>query len=164
MKQIIFFRIFLITIWMNGMSNAATATFDIQYVEISADTLEPQKMEEEIFINPYEFPRFPGCEDLDISSAEKKKCAEEKMQEFIYDNLKVPKIAQQLCIEGMIVISFTVDKKGNIINPKILRDLGGGFGREGLRVISRMPQWIPGKFSGVPSDIQMNIPIRIGLR
>jgi len=163
MKKRLSFCILFILIWVNGISNVAAATFAIQDIKISSDTLEPENLDEVIFINPHEYPRFPGCEGLDISLAEKKKCAEEKMQKFIYENLKIPEIAQESRIEGMIVISFTVDKEGNIVNPKILRDFGGGFGREGLRVIELMPQWVPGKFNGVPVDLQMNIPIRISL-
>jgi len=153
------FLIILVSIWMNSAPNVAAAIFDIQQIKISTDTLEPD-LDEVIFINPLEFPRFPGCEDLDISQSEKKKCAEEKMNEFIYSNLKTPE-AHESSIEGMIVISFIVDKEGNIVEPKILRDFGGGFGKEGLRIVESMPQWIPGKQFGKPVRVQFNLPIRI---
>ncbi len=159
MKNTHQFWIILLLIWMGNTSNISAAIFYTQQIKISSDTLEPD-LDDVIFVNPLEFPRFPGCEDLDISQNEKKKCAEEKMNEFIYANLKIPEIAQQIRIEGMAVVSFIVDKEGNIVEPKILRDIGGGFGEECLRVVASMPQWIPGKQYGEPVRVQLNLPIR----
>lgn len=143
------------------MSNMVTTTFDIQHIQIASDTLQPENLDEVIFINPWEMARFPGCEELDISLSEKKKCAEEKMWKFVYGNFKYP---PDVCAEGTIVIGFTIDKNGNINDPKVMRDISGLFGEEGLRVVSLMPCWIPGKFNGKPTDVRMNLPIRIGLR
>ena len=41
-------------------------------------------------------PRFPGCEDMKGSDAEKEECAKKKLLEFIYGNLKYPTIALSL--------------------------------------------------------------------
>jgi len=112
----------------------------------------------EEFITPIEnMPRFPGCEDLDISIEERKKCAEKKLLKFVYENLRYP---TRTCGGGMIVINFTIDKEGNVIHPKILRGIGGGFNEEGLRVVRSMPQWIPAKQDGKPIDSDFNLPIR----
>ena len=163
MKKTLYFYLLLAFIGMNCISNVAAASLDIQCIKTSLDTLKPSTVEE--IIDPIrEMPRFPGCEDLDISIQEKKKCAEEKMLEFVYGNLKTPEILQQSCnIEGMAVISFTIDKEGNVINPKILRDIGGGFGEECLRVVRSMPQWIPAKEGGKLVDVNFNLPIRFKL-
>jgi len=161
MKKTFRFCVFLLLIWMNDTSNTAAMAFDIQQIKMSSDTLKPLTIYEEIIDPIREIPRFPGCEDLDISIQEKKKCAEEKLLEFVYGNFKYP---PEVCAEGMIVIGFIIDKKGNVIEPKILRDISGGFGKEGLRVVASMPQWIPGKEFGKTVRIHYNLPIRIGLR
>jgi len=162
MKKTFYFCILLALIGMNGVSNVAADTFDFQDIKTSLDTLKPPITYEEIIDPIREMPRFPGCEDLDISTKERKKCAEEKLLEFVYGNLKTPEILQQSCnIKGMAVISFTIDKEGNIIDPKIRRDIGGGFGEECLRVVRSMPQWIPAKEGGKLVAVNFNLPIRI---
>ncbi len=158
MKKTLYFL--LAFIGMNCISNVAIASFNIQYVQTSLDTLKPSPIEE--IIDPIRvMPRFPGCEDLDISTKEKKKCAEEKMLEFVYGNLKYPANA---CVEGMIVINFTIDEEGNIINPKVVRDIGGGAGEEGLRVVKLMPKWIPAEEFGKLVKVNFNLPIRFKLQ
>jgi len=161
MKETIRFCIFFLLIWMSGTSNVAAATFDIQYIKRSSDTLKPSPIYEEIIDPIREMPRFSGCEDLDISNNERKKCAEKKLLEFVYGNIKYP--ARVCNVEGMVIINFTIDKEGNIINPKILRDIGGGFGEEGLRVVKSMPQWIPAKEGGKVVAVNFNLPIRFKL-
>ena len=68
-------------------------------------------------------PRFPGCEDKG-SAAEKKQCADKKMLEFIYKNIKYPAIARENGVEGTCVIQFVVEKDGAIADAKVVRDIG----------------------------------------
>ena len=113
-----------------------------------------------------EMPRFPGCENTEGSIAEKKQCADKKMLEFIYTNFKVPIVAREGGVEGVLVIRFIIDEKGKVINPQILRNICAGCGKEGLRVVNRMnelPPWTPGKQNGKPVKVQWNLPIRICL-
>ncbi len=116
-------------------------------IEVGAEIIAPIQ----------DMPRFPGCEDLDISSEERKKCAEEKLLTFVYGNLNYPVNAHS---QGVIVINFTINKEGHVINSKILRNLPGGLGEEGLRVVQSMPQWIPAKQDGKPVNFNFNLPIR----
>lgn len=161
MKNTFYFSVLFALIWINCVSDVTAATFDRQNIKTSSDTLKPPITYEEIIDPIRKMPRFPGCEDLDISIQEKKKCAEEKLLKFVYGNFKYP---TDVCAEGMIVIGFTIDEKGNVIEPKILRDIGGGFGEEGVRVVASMPQWIPAEEFGKLVRVQFNLPIRIGLR
>lgn len=124
---------------------------------------EPEEEIDEIFTIVQQMPRFPGCEDGAGDDAEKKKCAEKKMLEFIYKNIKYPSIARENGIEGMVVVSFVVDKLGNITDPKILRDLGGGCGKEALRIVQSMPKWTPGRQRNQPVKVQFNLPVRFKL-
>ena len=49
--------------------------------------------QDELFNVVEEMPRFPGCEELEITPAEKKKCAETKLLEYIYSNVQYPQEA-----------------------------------------------------------------------
>lgn len=115
-----------------------------------------------------QMPRFPGCEDISGSQAEKKACADQKMLEFIYQNIKYPAIARENGIQGTTVVSFVVDVNGLIQEPKIMRDIGGGCGQEALRVVqlmNKMPQqWTPGMHEGEAVRVRFNLPIRFTLQ
>jgi len=124
---------------------------------------EPEEEVDEIFTIVQQMPRFPGCEDMAGDDTQKKQCAEKKMLEYIYKNIKYPSIARENGIEGMVVLSFVIDKQGNITEPKILRDLGGGCGKEALRIVKSMPNWTPGKQRNQPVKVQFNLPVRFKL-
>ena len=61
-----------------------------------------------------EIPRFQGCEAI-VDYEERNKCAQLKMLKFIYKNIKYPKFARQEGIQGSALVSFVIDKAGNII-------------------------------------------------
>ena len=109
-------------------------------------------------------PHFPGCEEMNFElEAEAKKCADKKMLEFIYANIKYPKEAREGNIQGMVVIKFIVEKDGSISNVKLLRDIGGGCGEEALRVANAMPRWTPGLQRGRAVRVQFNLPVKFKL-
>ena len=109
-----------------------------------------------------DMPQFGGCDDLK-SKKERKICSDKKMMEFIYSKIKYPSIARENGIEGMVVIQFLIDKKGEISNAKIVRDIGGGCGKEALRIVNEMPNWSPGKQRGRPVKVQFNLPVNFKL-
>ncbi len=128
----------------------------------------PEPEVEEIFQVVEQMPRFPGCEDMAGTNEEKKACADQKMLEFIYRNIRYPAIARENGIEGQVVVTFVVDTEGRIQDPKILRDIGGGCGQEALRVVqmmNNMPErWTPGRQRGRSVNVQFNLPVRFTLQ
>jgi protein TonB len=119
------------------------------------------------FIIVEQMPRFPGCEDMKGDNSSKKICADQKMLSYVYDHIKYPEIAREMGIEGMVVVSFIVDKDGTIIDMEIKRDPGGGCGKEAVRVIRLMnkmsQKWTPGKQRGKAVQVRYNLPIRFRL-
>ncbi len=113
-----------------------------------------------------EMPRFPGCEEVsDIG--ERKVCAQQKMLGYIYQEINYPAHAREIAIEGTVVVRFYVNKNGEIEDPEILKDLGGGLSEEALRVVNKMkdlPQrWIPGTQRGKVVKVAYNLPIKFRL-
>lgn len=127
----------------------------------------PPKKEEEIFKIVEQMPRFPGCEDMKGTDAQKEECAKKKMIEFIYKNLKYPPIARENGIEGSAVIQFTVDKDGSIKDVEIVRDPGAGCGeaaKAAVEAMNNMPnKWTPGKQRGVPVKVLYTMPVKFKL-
>lgn len=94
-------------------------------------------------------PEFPGGPD--------------SMFAFLYRTIKYPKKAIRKNITGVVYAGFVVEKDGQISNVKILRDIGGGCGKEVLRVINAMPKWKPGIFNGEPVRTEFVLPITFNL-
>ncbi len=120
---------------------------------------------EEIFTVEEEMPCFPGCEDR--PKAELRACANQKMLQFIYKNIKYPAIARENGVEGTVVIRFYVDKDGSIKEPQILKDIGAGTGAEAMRVVKMMnsmgEKWTPGKQRGKTVKVYFNLPVKFRL-
>lgn len=123
----------------------------------------PPPKVEEIFKVVEEMPRFPGCENEKGDNKAKKECADKKMLEYIYKNIKYPAIARENGIEGTVVVTFVVEKDGSITDAKIVRDISGGCGEEAMRIVNMMPKWNPGKQRGNPVRVQFNLPVRFKL-
>lgn len=123
----------------------------------------PEPLEEEIFKVVEQMPRFPGCEDLEADNRTKKACADEKMLQFVYEELKYPQAAIDNKTEGTIVVQFVVEKDGTLSNKKVVREIGDGAGAEGLRILELMPIWLPGQQRGHIVRVQFNLPIKFRL-
>jgi protein TonB len=111
-------------------------------------------------------PTFPGCADLP-TEGERKKCSDNKLLKYVYQNLKYPTIARENGIEGLVVARFIVGKDGKIQNIEIVKGIGGGCGEELERVLNSMndmPQnWKAGEQRGRKVPVRFNIPIRFKL-
>jgi hypothetical protein len=116
-------------------------------------------------------PPSPGIDDVDNRVYEFLEISEqptfpggvEAMNAFIAKNMKYPEVAMDNGIEGNVAVQFVVDKDGSIINIKVVKDPGGGLGREAERVIKSMPKWKPGKQRETAVRVKLVIPIRFRL-
>jgi len=102
-----------------------------------------------------QYPRFPGCSDENTIAAAD--CAEMKMMQFIFSNLRHPDEAKKAGVTGEIEAKFTVTLAGEIKNPSITKGLGHGCDEEVLRIIGMMPKWAPGKEAGAPKEMEAYI-------
>jgi TonB family protein len=105
--------------------------------------------------NPLEYfpyitmPRFPG--------------GKAALRKFIDRELKYPQEAQRMGIEGSVIVLFTVDENGSVKDPGIVNGDREFFNKEALRVVGRFPGWIPGEIDGIPSPLQISVPIEFKL-
>ncbi|NJC27632.1 energy transducer TonB [Neolewinella antarctica] len=111
-----------------------------------------------------EMPAFPGCEIL--PAAQWSKCSGDNLKSFLESNLRWP--APDWCGQGIAVVQITVDKTGSLVDPKIVRDLGGPSTEEVWRVTNllfeRYPVWSPGGIHrGRRAAVTFNWPIKFVL-
>lgn len=105
-----------------------------------------------------ERPRFRGCEDLPVLK-EKEKCAQQKMIEYSYKNLRYPALDREHSMEGRSIFSFIVGKDGYVKDVKAIKVFSRSIESEGIKLISNMPKMIPGTEDGKPIDVEFKIPI-----
>ena len=86
-----------------------------------------------------------------------------KLLKFLYSNIYYPKEAKSLGIDGQVIVQFVIDTDGSLTNVELLRDIGGGCGKEAIRVIKMMPNWNPGIFNNQPVKTQYILPVKFKL-
>lgn len=82
-----------------------------------------------------------------------------KMYDYLGENIRYPQKAWQQNISGKVFIQFTVTKKGDVVDVKVIKSAHKLLDDEAIRVIESMPKWKPGKLDGEKVDCQYIIPI-----
>ena len=82
--------------------------------------------------------------------------------EFINENREYPKEAYRKGIQGRVTCSFIVNPDGTISHISILKGVEPSLNHEAMRIIAKMPEWVPGKHNGhkVPVRVVWPIPFR----
>jgi periplasmic protein TonB len=83
---------------------------------------------------------------------------------FLRKNLKYPRQATRMGIEGRVFLSFVVDQQGKISDIQVARGIGGGADQEAVRVLRNSPRWAPGKQRGRAVKSRMSIQILFKLK
>jgi protein TonB len=78
---------------------------------------------------------------------------------YVNENIKYPKQALILKLEGRVFIQFVVGKEGSLTDVTVIRGIGGGCDQEAMRVVKGAPRWKPGKQRGKPVKVKMVLPI-----
>ena len=80
----------------------------------------------------------------------------------LQQKIRYPELARRAGIEGRVYVQFVVDENGNVVDPKIIRGIGGGADEEALRVVSQA-KFNPGIQRGQPVRVQYSLPISFRL-
>lgn len=65
--------------------------------------------------------------------------------EFIEKEKKHPDEALKKREAGAVYVVFTVDTLGNIVHPRVATSVSPSLDREALRIVRKMPKWIPAR-------------------
>ena len=128
----------------------ATETTEVEeYVPIEMEE-EAEIKEDHIFAVVESMPEYPGG---DIAR-----------QKFLGNNIHYPTMARESGIQGMVYVTFVVERDGSVTDVRVMRGIGGGCDEEAIRVVQSMPKWIPGKQRNKPVRVQFNLPVRFTLQ
>jgi hypothetical protein len=104
-----------------------------------------------IFTVVEEMPVFPGGEEARL--------------EFIQKNLRLQQNSNMNSATSRIFLTFVIDTSGYVTNPCLLKrefpDKFSDAEKEGLRILSIMPKWIPGKQAGIKVPVRFIMPLRL---
>lgn len=85
------------------------------------------------------------------------------MGSFINQSIQLPSYIPEYD-QGVVYVSFVVNKDGSIQDVKILRGLSNELNKAALEVVKAMPHWTPGESNGKPVRVRFTLPIAIKLR
>ena len=110
----------------------------------------------------------PGCppQRPRMTTEEKQalqRCAQEAMLTYIYEEIEYPKAARRQGIAGISVVTFVVERDGNLADIRTVRFVSASIDAEARRVVESMPPWVPGVVDGEPVRVQFNLPIAFRL-
>lgn len=92
-----------------------------------------------------EMPKFPGGDSA--------------MVDYLTHNLHYPPAEKEKGIQGKVFVGFVIEKDGTVNQVEIKRGIGEECDAEAVRVVKEMPNWEPGKQSGVLVRTAMVLPI-----
>ncbi|MBQ0056894.1 MAG: energy transducer TonB [Bacteroidales bacterium] len=90
-------------------------------------------------------PQYPGGKD--------------KCTRFIKKNLRYPKEAQDLKVQGRVMLQFYVDEDGSLSDIKALFSPHQSLTDEAIRVVMKMKKWKPALQDGKPKRVKTKLPV-----
>lgn len=94
-------------------------------------------------------PQFPG--------------GEKALLDYISRNMRYPTEASRYGIQGKIVVEFIINELGKVSDVSVLHGIDPDIDYEGLRVISSLPDWLPGEENGKKVSVRYTIPLTFRL-
>jgi len=114
------------------------------------DTI-PADSEQEIFIDTYNVPEFPG--------------GQKALFEYLASNVRYEDLVWDADITGRVVVQFLVQADGSITDIEVVRSLGyPKLDEEAVRVISEMPKWVWKHDPGDSAPMRYTVPVNFKLQ
>ena len=81
-------------------------------------------------------------------------------QQYIDASKNYPDSASQFLIEGVVILTLTIDQTGQLTNVEVKEGLGFGCDNEAIRLVnSWVSGWIPANKSGIAVEGQIELEI-----
>jgi len=117
---------------------------------VSAQKTVVSKKNQKVFDVVEQMPEYPG--------------GMQAMFKYMADNMKYPADAEKQKVEGRVLVQFIVETDGSVSNTEVLTRVFPSLDAEAVRVINKMPKWIPGKQNGKVVRVKYVIPVNFRLK
>jgi len=131
---------------VEGVKEGGVDIADLQDHKVVVE--EPKKPE--IFSHVEVPPSFPG--------------GEAELMKWLQNNMNYPVVAAEQGIQGRVILRFVVGPDGTVGNVEVQRSLDPSCDKEAVRVVQRMPKWIPGRQNGNPVFVYYTLPVLFRLQ
>ncbi len=111
---------------------AGTKKINAGGFEFQMSTVDP--VENDDFCMVGQMPEFPGGVN--------------KLVAFAKAKIHYPASAVNDNVEGSVVLSFIIDKRGRVTNKKVFKGVRVDLNSVCLRMLNQMPNWKPGRLNG----------------
>ena len=82
---------------------------------------------------------------------------------FLQRNIKYPESARSKGIQGRVILNFSVETTGELVNITIGHSVDPALDEEALRVLKMSPKWRPGVQYGKLVKVKYSVPISFAL-
>lgn len=82
-----------------------------------------------------------------------------KLYQYFSTDLKYPETMMKDSIQGVVMVMFTINVKGEPEKITIDQSLGKAFDEEAIRLITKMPPWKPATYNNKPVPSRISLPI-----
>lgn len=135
-------------------------------VSVTAESYEEYLDEAVPFAVVEQIPLFNSCKN--VEKTKQRECFQEEIKKHIEKQLEYPKEAKKNKITGRVIVLFEITKEGNISNIRnrvtaTNKEFSKLFEAEVLRILSKLPKFIPGEQRGKIVDVSYSIPIIFSL-
>ncbi|MCL1934555.1 MAG: TonB family protein [Candidatus Azobacteroides sp.] len=130
---------------VEGVQGGTVDIADLQEHKVVVEEQKPQ-----IFNHVEVMPQFPG--------------GEAALMKWLTENMTYPTIAAEQGIQGRVTLRFVVKPDGSIDEVEIQKSLDPSCDKEAIRVVKKMPKWIPGKQNGNPVYVYYSLPVTFRLQ
>ena len=86
------------------------------------------------------------------------------LNSWLRENIKYPVVAAENGVEGRVTVQFVVERDGSVSGAHVVKSVDPSLDKEALRVVSRMPKWIPGKQNGQSVRVKFFVPVTFRLQ
>jgi protein TonB len=130
---------------VEGVKEGGVDIADLQDHKVVVQEEKPQ-----IFSHVEVPPAFPG--------------GEKELMKWLSENITYPVIAAEQGIQGRVILRFVVGPDGSVGQVEVQRSLDPSCDKEAVRVVKKMPRWIPGKQNGNAVYVYYTLPVLFKLQ
>ena len=109
----------------------------------------PKKEDNEIYESAEHMPTYPG--------------GPAELMKYIDDNLRYPQEALNDSVQGIVQVSFIVEKDGSTTDFEVIDEHHPALEVEAVRVLQNMPKWKPATQNGVKVRVEYTVPVKFRL-
>ena len=117
---------------------------------IATEPVKPKEEENKVFDVVEQMPSYPGGMGA--------------LMQYLSSHIKYPAIAEENGIQGRVICTFVVERDGSITDVRIAKSVDPSLDKEAMRVVSKMPKWIPGKQNGSAVRVKYTLPVTFRLQ